>query len=203
MTEVTTKEDSGSLKHPDRVFVHPVNRWHADHSNYARLLDLLEQQIDSMHRGGRPAYQLMALIVDYLRHFPDRFHHPREDVAFSRMVERDPQLQLEIARRIQEHVEIAAAGDELLNRLNQAAAGAVVERAPLEAAAALYLLYYRNHLAAEEREVIPRAMQLLQPADWRAVADIPPEPDPLFGAGVDARYQELRERIAEQGQSSK
>jgi hemerythrin-like domain-containing protein len=197
MEEVTIGEDSSSTRQP-RLVVHPVNRWHGDHSNFARLLDLLEQQIDSMHQGGWPDYELMRLIVYYLRHNPDHFHHPREDVAFARMVERDPQLQLEIARRMQEHVVIAAAGEKLLDCLNQIIAGAAIERSELEAAAATYLVYYRHHLAAEEREVIPRAMQLLTSADWTAVAAIPAEPDPVFGDGTDARYSELRKRIAEE-----
>lgn len=196
MAEVTIEEGCSSTTRQPRLVVHPVNRWHCDHSNFARLLDLLEQQIDAMHKGGQPDYELMRLIVYYLRHNPDHSHHPREDVAFARMVERDPQLQLEIARRTQEHVVIAAAGEKLLDCLNQIIAGAAIERSALEAAAATYLVYYRHHLAAEEREVIPRAMQLLTSADWKAVAAIPTEPDPVFGDGVDARYGELRKRIA-------
>jgi len=154
MVEAKLEEGRSSTSRP-RLVVHPVGRWHADHSNFARLLDLLEQQIDAMHKGGRADYQLMHSIVHYLRHNPDRFHHPREDVAFARMVERDPQLQLKIARRMQEHVVIAAAAEKLLNCLNEIISGAVIERSALEAAAATYLVFYRHHLAAEEREVIP------------------------------------------------
>lgn len=197
MTEVTLKEGCGSIT-PDRLVVHPVNRWHCDHSNFACLLDLLQGQIDSMHKGERPDYELMRLIVSYLRHNPDRFHHPREDVAFALMVKRDPQLQLELARRMQEHVVIAAAGEKLLDCLNEVVSGDVTDPAALETAAATYLVYYRHHLAAEEREVIPHAMRLLSAADWRAVAAIPAEPDPVFGGGTDARYSELRKRIAEE-----
>lgn len=196
MEEVTIEEGCSSTTRQPRLVVHPVNRWHCDHRNFARLLELLEQQIDSIHKGGRPDYELMRLIVYYLRHNPDRFHHPREDVAFARMVERDPQLQLEVARRTQEHVVIAAAGEELLDCLNQIIAGAVLDPSALEAAAATYLVDYRHHLAAEEREVIPRAMQLLTSADWTAVAAVPDEPDPVFGGGADALYGELRKRIA-------
>lgn len=185
----------------ERLIVHPVGRWHSDHSKYALLLDLLEQQVDAMHKGGRPNFELMHSIVHYLRHNPDRFHHPREDVAFARMVERDPNLQLQIARRMQEHVVIAAAGERLLDCLNQIRAG-VIDRAVLEAAAATYLVYYRYHLQAEEREVIPRAMDLLTLADWRAVAAISIEPDPLFGADVDARYCELRRRIEDRARQA-
>ena len=37
-------------------------------------------------------------------------------------------------------------------------------------------------------------MDLLTLADWKAVAAIPTEPDPLFDADVDARYCELRKQ---------
>ena len=66
----------------------------------------------------------------------------------------------------------------------------------LEAAAATYLVYYRHHLAAEENEFLPRAAQLLTPADWAAVAAaVAPAADPLFGDDVGARYRELRDQI--------
>lgn len=195
MAETGTIEGCTSTTHMERLIVHPVNRWHSDHSKFALLLDLLEQQVDAMHKGGTPNFALMYSIVHYLRHNPDRSHHPREDIAFARMVEHDPDLQLQVARRMQEHVVIAAAGEKLLTCLNEVLTGPVTDRAALEAAAATYLVYYRHHLEAEEREVIPRAMDLLTLADWKAVAAIPSEPDPLFGADVDARYCELRKRI--------
>jgi len=196
MAETRIEERSSSTTHPDRLLVHPIARWHADHSNFARLLDLVEQQVDAMHEGKRPDYELMRSIVYYLRQYPDRFHHPREDVAFARMAQRDPRLQLEIARRMQEHVVIAATGETLLKFLDDIIAGVVIDGPALEAAAATYLVYYRHHLDAEDRQVIPRAMELLTSEDWRAVAAIPTELDPVFGADVDARYSELRKRIA-------
>ena len=174
----------------------PIAAWHADHVNFVRLLDLLEQQLAAFHAGEQPDYALMLDIVSYLRHYPDRSHHPREDVAFARLVARDPGMQLPLARRLQEHRVIAAAGEELLNLLHDVVEGALIERHTLEAAAATYLVYYRHHLAAEEHEVIPRAAQLLTPGDWAAVAAAPVSADPLFGADCEARYRELRRQIA-------
>ena len=133
---MTVKERNTETTRPDRSPADLLARWHADHRNFARLLDLVEQQVDGFHADKSPDYELMRLIVYYLRHYPDRFHHPREDV------------------------------------------------------------YYRHHLAAEERQVIPRAVELLTPADWAAVAAIPTEPDPLFGVDFDARYSELRGQVA-------
>ena len=177
----------------------PLVSWHTDHLNFARLLDLVEQQLDAFHKGKLPDYELMRSIVYYLRHYPDCFHHPRENVAFARLVKRDPTLQLTIARRIQEHAVIAVAGEDFLHCLDRVIAGLVTERSVLEATAATYLVYYRQHMAAEEQEVIPRAVELLTSADWAAVAAIPVESDPLFGPDFDARYQELRRYVPSHG----
>jgi hemerythrin-like domain-containing protein len=177
--------------------------WHAEHKHFARLLDLLEQQVVAFHSDDGPNYQLMLDIVSYLRYFPDRYHHPREDRAFAGLVKRAPEMKPLIDRLLQEHRVIAAAGAELLNYLQQVVDDVVVERAKVEAAAATYLVYYRRHLALEDRDVVPRAEQLLTAQDWEAVvAVIPAGPDPLFGEDFEPRYRELRRQIALESKES-
>lgn len=179
----------------------PLTEWHDEHVRFWRLLDLLEAQAMVFHAGEQPNCDLMRDIVHYLRHFADRFHHPREDVAFARLAEREPGLRLAISRLRQEHRVIAVAGDELLRRLDDIAMDVVVERSAVEAAAAMYLVYYRYHLAAEEAEIVPRAAELLTPDDWTAVAAaVPAGPDPLFGNDVETRYEELRRQIMSEAQ---
>ena len=78
----------------------PVAIWHADHVVFARLLDLFESQVEAFHAGERPNYELMTEIVDYLRQYGDRFHHPREEVAFERLVERDPGMRLPVKQAV-------------------------------------------------------------------------------------------------------
>jgi hemerythrin-like domain-containing protein len=171
--------------------------WHAEHKHFARLLDLLEQQVAAFHADDGPNYELMLDLVSYLRYFPDRLHHPREDVAFARLAERDPRLKPLVDQLQQEHRVIAAAGTELLAFLQQVVDDVVVERARVEAAAATYLVYYRRHLALEDRDLVPRAESLLTPQDWNdVVAAIPPGADPLFGENFEPRYRELRRQIA-------
>jgi hemerythrin-like domain-containing protein len=138
----------------------------------------------------------MRDIISYLRHFADRFHHPREDVAFARLVERDPGMRGPVHRLLQEHRVIALAGEKLLGFLNDIDADVMIDRATVEAAAATYLVYYRHHLATEEAEAVPRAAQLLTQADWAAVATaVPAGSDPLFRDDFEERYRELREQI--------
>ena len=87
--------------------------------------------------------------------------------------------------------------DDVAPDLQQVVDDVVVERAKVEAAAATYLVYYRRHLALEDRDLVPRAEQLLTPQDWEAVmAANPAGPDPLFGEDSDPRYRELRRQIA-------
>ncbi len=171
--------------------------WHAEHRHFARLLDLLEQQVAAFHDDDGPNYELMLDIVNYLRYFPDRYHHRREDVAFSRMAERDPSIKPLVAQLLQEHRVIAAAGSELLKYLEQVVEDVVIERAKVEAAAATYLVYYRRHLALEDRDLVARAEDLLTQADWEAVvAAVPSGVDPLFGEDAEPRYRQLRRQIA-------
>ena len=171
--------------------------WHAEHKHFARLLDLLEQQVVAFHADDGPNYELMLDVVSYLRYYPDRLHHPREDVAFARLAERDPRLKPLVDQLQQEHRVIAAAGTELLAYLQQVVDDVVVERARVEAAAATYLVYYRRHLALEDRDLVPRAEKLLTPQDWAAVvAAVPAGADPLFGENFEPRYRELRRQIA-------
>lgn len=62
----------------------------------------------------------------------------------------------------------------------------------VEAAAATYVLYYRNHIATEESEAVSRAAATLTTGEWQAVADSAAVIfDPLFGANPQERYREL------------
>jgi hemerythrin-like domain-containing protein len=156
--------------------------WHAEHVNFARLLDVLEEQVAEIREGESPDFDRMLEIISYLRDFGDRVHHRREDAVFASLVVRDPTLQLPINRLLQEHRAIAIAGEELVTRLNEVIAGDLILRATVEAAAALYLVYYRHHLATEEREILPRAAHLLTREDWDTVARaVPSDSDPLSG----------------------
>ncbi|KAI3611258.1 Repair of Iron Centers di-iron protein (plasmid) [Cupriavidus necator H850] len=181
----------------------PLAAWHSDHIHFASLLDLLEKKVSNFHQGEQPDYGLMATIIQYLRNYGDCVHHPREDVAYALLVERDPGTRIIISRLLQEHRVIATVGAELLDRLREAQSEVVTSRAALEAAAAMYLVYYRNHLSTEEKQVMPRAARFLTEADWAEIAATDPaSADPLFGANVQKRFATLRKQIDSEANAS-
>ncbi len=180
-----------------------LTTWHDEHVSFGRLLAVLEAQMDAFRRDEEPSYDLLVEIVDYLRHFADVYHHPREDAAFRRLLERDPDLRPRIERLLHEHRVIAQAGAELLTRLQEARVGAMQPRAALESAAATYLVYYRHHIATEERELLPLAASRLDDRDWAAVrAAAPAADDPLRADAPGARFAALRREIAAVGRAT-
>jgi hemerythrin-like domain-containing protein len=175
----------------------PIAAWHTEHEYFARLLNLLRKEIDAFHAGSEPNYELMVDILRYLREYSDCVHHPREDIAFARLARHCPDLEVVLARLTQEHRVIAAAGEDLLARIEAVVAGDVAPRERLEVAAATYLVCYESHLATEESDVLGRASAHLTPADWDAVRTGGPAiADPLFGPTPQDRYRNLRRQIA-------
>ena len=174
-----------------------VAHWHSEHMYFKRLLARLQKEIDVFATGERPNYELMLDIIAYLREFSDRVHHPREDVAFACLARRFPEMQLPLARLQQEHRVIARAGETLLQHLTSILDGSVVPREEVEMAAATYLVYYGNHIAREEEDVLTRAAAGLRSEDWEAVRNaVPHAEDPLFGPKPEERFRQLRRQIA-------
>jgi hemerythrin-like domain-containing protein len=177
--------------------IDPIAAWHDEHVYFGHLLRLLRKELDVFHAGGRPNYQLMQDIITYLRDYSDQYHHPREDEAFERLARRCPDMALPLARLRQEHRVIAHAGESLLQQIDSILGGAMLPRAEVEMTLATYLVYYGNHIAKEEEDVLTRAAQALTTEDWEAVrAAVPGIRDPLFGDNPEDRYRELRRQIA-------
>ncbi|GAB3764196.1 hemerythrin domain-containing protein [Ramlibacter monticola] len=181
----------------------PVKAWHEEHAYFNRLLNLLQEEVDTLYTGQVPNYELLLDIVAYLRDYSDQVHHPREDEAFRRLGRLSPELKPVIARLQQEHRVIGQAGDRLRELVEEAAADAVVPRAEIEAAASTYIVYYRGHIATEENEILPVAARELTDVDWSAArAAAPSHGNPLAEEGAGGRFRNLRRRIASESGSA-
>ena len=175
----------------------PIAHWHTEHVYFNQLLALMHREVDVFATGERPNYELMSDIVAYLHEYSDRFHHPREDAAFARLAAHCPELRVPLMRLSQEHRVIERAGEKLQRHIETILDGGMVPREEVEVAAATYLVYYGNHIAKEEEDVLTAAAKHLTAEDWAAVKDAVPESrDPLFGTEPHARFRELRRRIA-------
>ena len=172
-------------------------RWHADHVNFSHLLNLLEGQLALFHDGASPDYELMLDIMYYMTHYSDVVHHPREDLVFARVKQKDPSTRASIDALTGQHAHLKQAGEALASDIDDVVNGSVSSRAQVEARARAYTADMRRHMGAEEATVLPAAAKLLTDADWTAVeAAIAHVDDPLFGASAQTRYASLRREIA-------
>jgi hypothetical protein len=112
-------------------------------ADFRQLLDLLEAQLARFHRAEAPDYDLISDILYYMIHYPDLFHHPRENVIFAHLMKRDLATAQAVEDLARQHRVIAASGKRLHESLASVAAGALISRQSVEAPGLLYVTYYR------------------------------------------------------------
>jgi len=167
-----------------------------DHANMRSVLMLAAHQLDNLESLGAADYVLLANALYYMRKFPSHVHHPKEDLIFQRLCERDPTWDVEVGKLLAQHEEIYALEDELIERvLDHPPAGSAEVSALLERGR-LYLQLQRQHSETEERLLFPQAEIALTPKDWAGIGShIREVEDPLFGRHASGRYRMLYEHL--------
>src|SRR5260370_24684371 len=61
-----------------------------EHRNIEKLLLVLERELLVFNRGERPDYHVVRSVIEYFQDYPDRCHHPKEDMVFEKLKARDP-----------------------------------------------------------------------------------------------------------------
>ena len=79
-----------------------------DHRNMARLLDVLQEELERYRQTKSADFEILSRIVDYVRNFPELRHHPREDLIFRHLEYRDPAGARQAEAILAEHWEMAA-----------------------------------------------------------------------------------------------
>ncbi len=174
-----------------------VETWKDDHIHFDRLLDLLEAEIALFRHSQTPDYGLMLDIMYYMTHYPDVFHHPKEDLVFNRIADVDDGTRKEVRSLMEQHVVLRQSGTSLLEELQAVVDGAMLPRDRVEKAARAYIDYFRDHMEHEESRIFPLALELLDDADWAEIERLAPyQVDPVFASeAVARRYESLRRRI--------
>jgi hemerythrin-like domain-containing protein len=179
-------------------------QWHTEHVNFAKLLNILETQLNLFHDGERPNYELMLDVMFYMTNYPDVLHHPREDLAFARIRELDTGTGPMVDELSKQHARLREAGEQLVRSLSDIVNGSIASRESVEAPGRAYIASFRSHMWTEEKEILPMAATLLRDQDWAAIkAAIQHIDDPLFGNSAERRYASIHEQIARHAQVTK
>ena len=178
--------------------MHPLaQRLHDDHRRLTQVLGVLDAQIDRLARAEEIDFDLMLDAMTYITEFPNRLHHPVEDVLFARLAAIDPTAADACLAQITEHERLfhdSAAFYALLEAVQMDEATLMRDR--LAGAGREFIAAQRAHLLREERELLPWAEQRLDSARWDVAAQTASAvSDPLDGTATPARYQSLYRAI--------
>lgn len=169
---------------------------YSEHRYLFSLLDTLELQAARLQPGKVPDYHLLLEIVDYLTHYPDQYHHPREDLLFRRMLQSDRKFGRILDRLEREHKTLHYFTHELFKELTGITAGRAADRPALLRRIERYSDGYRKHMTYENRQVFPRVKGTLTTTD---LDDIREKTrfidDPLFGGEVQFHYRRLGRKL--------
>ncbi|MCR6628702.1 MAG: hemerythrin domain-containing protein [Magnetospirillum sp.] len=138
-----------------------------EHLALRGIARVLKMEALVLERGGRVDLDVLKDIVAYVREFPMRFHHPKEErTLFAALSGRSPEADALIVRLTSEHA------DE--GRLVQCLADAVAAYARdgggnLAGVAKDYARYLEEHIHLEDHQLFAQAEHLLSPAAWDAL----------------------------------
>jgi hemerythrin-like domain-containing protein len=167
-----------------------------EHRNIARLLDALEHQIGVFAEGGDPDYDIVRGVADYFGEFPDRCHHPKENVIFARLKAVDPAAASAVGDLVDEHRAVHQRVGQFRQDIDQLLSESDIARDRVVDTASGFIEAERQHMRMEEELFLPLAEQRLTPADWSAIeAALANRADPLFGGKVEAQFKALSERL--------
>ena len=169
-----------------------------DHSNFAKLLELLESEILAIEVGKTPDCRLLQDIMRYMTQYPDRFHHPREDLIFTQLLKRDPGVRDGIEDLLEEHISIRLAGQEFNRLLRTSAVDSVDVREQLGTLGYAYIRALREHMLKEERMLFALAKEIFTKEDWQVIdEELDAIEDPVFGPVIADQYERLYRLITD------
>ncbi|TFH08082.1 MAG: hypothetical protein E4H07_08230 [Nitrosomonadales bacterium] len=172
-----------------------------EHVNFKKMLNLLEAQLDLLHRGEEPNYQIMADILYYMTQYSDVSHHPREEAIFSLLVERDPNRKQDVAEITRQHHTIAEAGTSFHKKLENIINGEseIMQLQEIEVPGRFYVTILRAHIEKEEQSLFVMADKLLSEDDWKGIKTDTrlSRSDPIFGQDVEERFLFLCDQLTQ------
>lgn len=173
-----------------------MQRLGEEHRNIARLLDILERQLAIFQRGERPDYDVLSAIADYFTGFPDRCHHPKEDLILRRLRDKYPAAAEAVGDLEGEHDRIGTLALDFRQAVHNVMDGMEMPRESFQAVLRHFIDDQHQHMQMEQERFFPIAQQHLTPEDWAELeAAASDEADPVFGSQVAAEFESLRKAI--------
>jgi hemerythrin-like domain-containing protein len=169
-----------------------------EHQALAAMLRSMPLLVARAHdRGEVPDFAALRAMLFYVDEFPERLHHPKEsELLFAKLRARAPQARAVLDGLEQDHQRGEMAVRDLQHALLAYELMGQSRREPFERLLQRYVQSYLKHMAIEEREILPLALQLFSHDDWDELDEaFAGNRDPLTGHTPAQAYEALFQRI--------
>ncbi|MET3440333.1 hemerythrin-like domain-containing protein [Variovorax paradoxus] len=169
-----------------------------EHAALAAMLRSINMLLEQHRRKGTtPDFAALRAMLFYVDEFPEKRHHRKEsELLFPKLRARTP-----ISRELMDRLDNDHAwGERRVRKVEHALLAFEMlgesRRAAFEAAMSHYVDFYLDHMAVEEREILPLAEKVLTAEDWRELDEaFGRNRDPLTGYPPEREYEALFTRI--------
>ncbi len=179
-----------------------------DHYHMGRLLRCLERAVERFSTEGGEGLSLILDAMDYLRAYPEHWHHPVEDQVFAHLVRQYPYYSRIVEDLHREHQRLVKLSAEVESLFQAIANDTVVPMKLLLRKVSEYLTLQGRHIDRENELAFPLMHTCLTDEDWQQIEKaVEFVKDPLFGDQRRQQYLSLyahiqREEIALAEESS-
>jgi len=155
----------------------------SEHQNLGAVLYSMEHLVAEIENGKQADLVVFHGLFTYIDRFLDRYHHPKEnDYLFPRLLARAPDTEELIRELGRQHSEGEVLFVEMLKALSAYEFSGENEFPAFRDAVLKYCNFEREHAQLEEREILPRAREVLEASDWEEIdAAFGENRDPMFG----------------------
>jgi nucleotide-binding universal stress UspA family protein/hemerythrin-like domain-containing protein len=169
-----------------------------EHRSLAAVVHGLEFLVRETREGkAPPPPALLHAIVRYVKEFPEKLHHPKEDAyLFPRLRRRTSEFDGTLAELERQHAEGHRLIDELEGALARYEAGEAGGFGVFAAAVEHFAEAQMQHMRLETKVILPATRQYLTAADWVEIDKaFAKNGDPRFAVDNDEEFRALFARI--------
>ncbi|MFT5709371.1 MAG: hemerythrin-like domain-containing protein [Halioglobus sp.] len=169
----------------------------AEHKHIASVMAIFAQQLEAVNSGELVDTHVMYETMDYMVFWPDRYHHPREDLVYNRVAEIDQNAADNVDSLQREHDKMALSARRLLADIVRWREGEITGDSVVKDGR-VYIEKMYVHMNTEEKLVFPQIEGVLTLADWRELAaedQLTSAADPVFGGRVDREFRNLARKL--------
>lgn len=169
----------------------------AEHRHMGTIMQLFADQLRAIEAGELVDTHVVYEIMNYMVTWPDRFHHPREDLIYSRVAEITPSLADDVDTLQRDHDNTAKRGRALLRDIERWRIGEMSGLVVVNSGRG-YIEHLYEHMNVEEAVVFPRIEKVLTLQDWRELAEddqLKAVASSVFGPLVQREFRNMTRKL--------